>query len=92
MSILIDKAKFTQLKMGSKQSLEEDEDRGMEQKTWEVYSFGKINVFRSDFNESREGFCQRGRGRSLYVDGPKTKKVQGPKVESGVRKLDVESI
>ena len=64
----------------------------MEQKTWEVYSFGKANSFRLDFNESREGFCQRGRGRSLYVDRPKTKKVQGPTVESGMKKLDVESI
>ena len=64
----------------------------MEQKTWGVYSFGEINGFRLDFNESRERFCRRGRGRSFHVDGPKTKKVQGPTVESGMRKLDVESI
>ena len=29
----------------SKQWLEMDEDSSMEQKTWQVYSFGKINVF-----------------------------------------------
>ena len=23
-------------------------------------------------NESEEGFCQRGRGRSFHIDGPKT--------------------
>ena len=34
------------LKMGSKQRLELDEDSSTEQKTWQVYSFGKINVFR----------------------------------------------
>ena len=32
----------------------------------------KINVFRLHLNESREGFCRRGRGRSFYVEGPKT--------------------
>ena len=31
--------------------------RRTEQKTWQVYSFGKRNVFRLDLNESREGFC-----------------------------------
>ena len=39
-----------------------DEDISMEQKTWQVYSLGKINVFRLDLNESREGFCWRERG------------------------------
>ena len=32
-------------------------------------------------NESREGFCRRGRGRSFRVDGPKTEKVREPTVE-----------
>ena len=32
---------YTQLKMGSKQRLETDEDSITEQKTWQVYSFGK---------------------------------------------------
>ena len=41
-------------------------------KTWQVYSFGKINVFRLHLNESRESFSQRGRGRSFHVDGPNT--------------------
>ena len=36
----------------------------------EVYNFGKEKVFRLDLNESREGFCRRGRGRSFHVDGP----------------------
>ena len=34
----------------------------------------EIHVFRFDWNESREGFCRRGRGRSFHVDGPKTEK------------------
>ena len=59
-----------------------DEDISKEQKTWQVYSFGKRNVFRLDLNESREGFCQRGRGRSFHVEWPKTEKVQEPTVES----------
>ena len=44
--------------MGSKQRLELGADSSMEQKTWQVYSFGKRNVFRLHLNESREGFCQ----------------------------------
>ena len=36
-------------------------------------------------NESREGFCQKGRGRSFHVDGPKTEKAQEPTVESLVQ-------
>ena len=51
------------------------------------YSFGKRNVLRFDLNESREGFCRRGRGRSFPVDGPKTKKVQEPTVESLVQRI-----
>ena len=46
---------------------------------------GKRNVFRLDLNESREGFCRRGRGRSFDVDGPKTEKALEPTVESLVR-------
>ena len=45
----------------------------------------KINVFRSDLNESREGFFRRGRGRTFRVEGPKTEKAREPKVESLVR-------
>ena len=37
--------------MGSKQRLEMDEDSSMEQKTWQVYSLGKRNVFRLHMNE-----------------------------------------
>ena len=39
--------------MGSKQRLEVDEESSMEQKTWQVYSFGQKNVFRLHLNESR---------------------------------------
>ena len=62
-----------------------DENISTEQKTWQVYNFVKTNVFRLDLNESREGFCRRGRGRSFSVDGPKTEKAPGPTVESLVR-------
>ena len=65
----------------------------MERKTWQVYNFGKRNVFRLDFNESREGFCQKGRGRSFHVDGLKTEKAWGTNSgESGVKNLEAESI
>ena len=30
------------------------------------------SVFRVHFNESRQGFCRKGRGRSFHADGPKT--------------------
>ena len=49
-------------------------DEDTEQKTWQVYSFGKRTVLRLHLNESREGFRQRERGRSFYVDGPKQKR------------------
>ena len=54
-----------------------DEDSSTEQKTWQVYSFGMIFIFiffRLHLNESREGFCRSGRGRSFHVDGAKTEK------------------
>ena len=38
-----------------------------------------------DLKESREGFCRRGKGRSLHVDGPKPETVREPTVESLVR-------
>jgi len=41
---------------------------------------GNKNVLRFDLNESREGFCQTGRGRSLHVEGPKTEKAWEPRV------------
>ena len=64
-----------------------------EQKTWQVCSFGKINVFGLDLNESREGFCRKGRGRSFHVDGPKPEKAREPTVESlGARNLEAESV
>ena len=75
----------TQLKSGSKQQLEMDEDSSMEQKTWLVYSLGKRNVLRFDLKESREGFCGIGRGRSFHVEEPKMEKAQEPAVESLVQ-------
>ena len=56
-----------------------DEDVNTEQK---IYNFGKRNVFRLDLNESREGFCRRGRGRSFHGDEPKIEKAREPTVES----------
>jgi len=56
-----------------------------------IYSLGKINVLRIDLNESREGFCRRGRGRSFQVEGPKTEKAREPTLESLVRGISVEA-
>ena len=53
------------LKMGSKLRPEMDEDSSIVRK--HGYSFGNKNVLRFDLNESREGFCWRGRGRSSHV-------------------------
>ena len=50
--------------------------------------FGRFNS-----NESREDFCQRGRGRLLHTEGPKTGKVPEPtEGESGARSLKAEGI
>ena len=62
-----------------------DEDRSMGQKIWQVYSFGKRNVFRLHLSESREGFFQRGRGRSFLVNKPKTEKAREPTVKGLVQ-------
>ena len=47
-------------------------------------------------NESRQGFCLRGRGRSyiFHVDGPKTEKAREliVEIESGARNLEAESM
>ena len=69
-----------------------DEDISTEQKTWQVYNFGKRNVFRLDLNESREGFCRRGRGRSFHVDGRNRKGAGTNNGESGARNLEAGSI
>ena len=47
----------------------------------------KRNVLRLQLNESREGFCRRGRGRSFHVDGPKTEKAWEPTAEGLVRAI-----
>ena len=59
---------------------------------WHVYSAGIRNVFRLDLNESREGFCRRGRGRSFHVDGRNRKGAGTNNGESGARNLEAESI
>ena len=61
-----------------------DEDVSTEQKTWQVYNFGKINVFRLNLNEARECFFvgEEGEGHSMFKDGPKTEKAREPAVES----------
>ena len=59
----------------------------MEWKTRQVYCFGKINIFRLDLKESGEGFCQKRRGRSFPVKGPKTEKAWEPTVESLVQRI-----
>ena len=58
-----------------------DKDISTEQKVWQVYDFGKRNVFRFDLTECREGFCRRGVGKVIHVDGPKTEKA--PRTISG---------
>jgi len=47
--------------------------------------FLEKNVLSFDLKESREGFCQRGKGRSFHVKGPKTEKAQEPTVGSLVQ-------
>ena len=56
--------------------------------------FWEKKCFRLNLNESREGFCRRGRSRSFHVDGPKTQKAREPtaEIESGARNLEAESI
>ena len=45
------------------------------------------DILRFDLNESRDGFCGRGRGRSFHVEGLKTEKAWEPTVETGARTL-----
>ena len=76
------KAKCTQFKNGQQTPgrLGMDED-STEQKTWQVYNFGKRNVFRLDLNESREDFCRR--GREKVIPSWWTEKRKGPRANSG---------
>ena len=53
-------------------------------KTWQVYNVEKRNVLRFDLNESREGICRRGRGRSFHVDGQEKKGAGTNSEKSGV--------
>ena len=81
------KLKYPQLKMGSKclGDLEWMKTSAQNKKHGRSTIFGKKKVFRLDLNESREGFCRRGRGRSFHVDGPKTEKAWELTVESLVQ-------
>ena len=45
------------------------------------------DILRFDLNESRDGFCGRGRGRSFHVEGLKTEKAWEPTVETLVQGL-----
>ena len=54
--------------------------------------FWEKKCFRLDLNESREGFCRRGRGRSFHVDGPKTEGAGTHSGESVASNLEAESI
>ena len=62
-----------------------EEDKSVKQKTQQVSCFGKGNVLTLDLKESREGFRQRGKGRSFHVERPKTEKVREPTEEFGRR-------
>ena len=76
------KLNIQNLKRGANR-LERGEDSSIEWKT---------SVLRFDLNESWKGFCQRRRGRLFLVEGPKTKKVREPTVDSlvrGIRRLRV---
>ena len=64
-----------------------DKDISMEQKTWQVYSFGKRNAFRLHLNESREVLSER-KGKVILCRWTKNRKCVGTSSgESGVRSL-----
>ena len=65
---------YAQLKPTTNTNFERRKIATRNEKTWLVYYFGKINVLRFDWKESREGFCRRGRGRSFRVEGPKKRR------------------
>ena len=58
---------YTQLKTGSRQRLETDEDSSTERKIWLYIVLGKINVLRFDLNESPERVSveEEGDGHSM---------------------------
>ena len=65
-----------------------DEDEGTEQKTWQVYSLGKRNVFRLYLNESRRGFLSERKGK--VIPCRRTENRKGAKTsceESGARNI-----
>ena len=48
---------------------------------------GKQMFFRFHLNESREGFCRRGRRGSFRVERPKTEKAREPTAETVTEQL-----
>ena len=64
------------------------DENSKDQKTWQIYNFRKRNVFRLRLNESRDGVCRRGRGRSFHVDGPKRKKKKREKKKEEEKKTE----
>ena len=70
--------------MGSKQKLETDKETD-ELSTRNGKPGRPIVLGRQkswfDLKELKVGFCQRGRGRSFHVEGPKTEKAREPAVE-----------
>ena len=70
-----------------------DEDSSMEQKTWQVYSFGKRNVLRLHLNESREGFLSERKGKAVPCRWTENRKSAGTNSgETCARNLVAESI
>ena len=61
-----------------------DEDSSMEQKTWQVYSFGKRSVFRLHLSESRDGFCWRGSKVNMVLNIHRNRKVYSGWREGGM--------
>ena len=58
-----------------------DEDSSTEQKTWQLYSFGKRNVLGYiSISPERVSVEEEGRGGSFNVDGPKREKTREPSV------------
>ena len=70
-----------------------DEDSSTEQKTWQVYSFGKRNVLRLHLNESREGFLSERKGKAVPCRWTENNKGAGTNSgESGARHQETERV
>ena len=80
--LIIQNLTYTQLKTGSKQRLETNEDSSPERKTWQVYSLGKRNCVRLHLNESREFLSER---KGKVIPCRWTEEAREPTAESLVR-------